>query len=195
LSLYDPSDHRIAFKISRQEEYLTERGLEQQIGCRPDRWALALLKEMLDNAADAVESNKEARPPRINVRIGDDFFEVQDNGRGIPPGVVKSVLEFDTRTSSNSRYVSPSRGQMGNALKCLLCAPAVRFRDNPAAAGIVIEARGYRHEIRVEMDAITGKAVPVYPDPGPSDVKTGTLVRVNRPGAAGCLGEGRTGDF
>lgn len=89
-------------------------------------WAQALLKELLDNSLDACEVT--GISPIINVKcdIGvPDFMSVTDNGPGIPANVIASSLNYATRTSSNAMYVSPSRGQLGNALKCLYAAAFV----------------------------------------------------------------------
>jgi hypothetical protein len=94
--------------------------------------------------------------------------------------VVEASLDFASRTSSNSKYVSPTRGQLGNALKCVVAAPAVRFPGE--GAGVTITARGVEHRIVIVPD-------PIAQDPKVEHrkravVKTGTSVRVDWPGIA-----------
>ena len=47
------------------------------------------------------------------------MIRVSDNGPGMPPETVKSILDFTTRTSSREAYVAPDRGAQGNAWKTL----------------------------------------------------------------------------
>jgi hypothetical protein len=56
------------------------------------------------------------------------------------------------RTSSNSAYVSPTRGQQGNALQTLL-AMAHALTGKPGLT--VIESRGVRHQITFDIDPIS----------------------------------------
>ena len=45
---------------------------------------------------------------------------VADRGPGIAPAVVASLVDYTAKTSSNAAYVSPTRGQQGNALQTIL---------------------------------------------------------------------------
>src|SRR5262245_59774454 len=65
---------------------------------------------------------------RIANREG-RLFAVRDNGPGIPPEVIEGALEYSTRVSSKAYYVSPTRGQLGNELKCVWAAPFVISGD------------------------------------------------------------------
>jgi hypothetical protein len=97
--------------------------------------------------------------------------------------MVEAALDFSTRTSTNTRYVSPTRGQLGNALKCVLAAPAVRFPGQ--GLGVTIEARGVRHWIALRHDEIA-QAPTVDHRKEPCAVNKGTSVRVVWPEVAGC---------
>src|SRR5262249_24352726 len=116
---------RLTFTTPRGLEYFNEDDLSTLIGCSRAGWPQALVKELIDNSLDACESKRIA--PEVSVIRGREFFSVADNGPGIEPEVVARALDFSSRTSSNSKYVSPTRGQLGNALKCLVAAPAVLF--------------------------------------------------------------------
>ena len=171
---------RVAFTTSRLLEYFSEKELQAQIGFPARAWPVALLKELIDNGLDACEAV--GLPVVVSVEVGDDYFLVEDEGPGIPPEVVASVLDFSTRTSTNSKYVSPTRGQLGNALKCVVAAPAVLF---PGKGAVTIEARGVRHHITVCPDAIA--QVPhVEHRQEACSVKSGTSVRVAWPGGTSC---------
>src|SRR5947209_2276153 len=94
-----------------------------QIGYTQAVWPLALLKELIDNALDACETARVA--PSIRVVVEDDALGVQDNGPGLPVSILEHSLDYSIRVSDKVHYVSPTRGQLGNALKCVWAAPFV----------------------------------------------------------------------
>jgi DNA topoisomerase VI subunit B len=114
-----PQFEREVFTISRELEYFTESELITQTGyARDDWWPYVIVKEALDNALDGCERAGVA--PEITVRATASELVITDNGPGIPPAVVKRILDYATRTSDKIAYVSPTRGAQGNALKTLL---------------------------------------------------------------------------
>jgi DNA topoisomerase VI subunit B len=136
-------------------EYFTESELITQTGYERDLWCPGVIaKELIDNGLD--ESEKNDRAPRIHVAFNGADLMIEDNGAGFPAEVVKSILDFSTRTSSKSAYVSPTRGAQGNALKTVLAIPYVMNPESPAT--IEIEACGLRHVITVSTDHIKRKA-------------------------------------
>src|SRR5262249_25260862 len=66
-----------------------------------------------------------ATSPRVGVGVRPDAVDVQDNGPGVPAAVVKRSTDYAVRVSDKMYYVSPTRGQQGNAFKCLWAAPLV----------------------------------------------------------------------
>ena len=130
---------RHVFEVSRKPEYFSEDELTLQIGHDPDMWPLAILKELLDNALDASEAGDAA--PEITVTIDDEGFAVRDNGPGIPAKTVRGALDYTKRVSDKLLYVSPTRGQLGNALKVLFAAPYVASEDQQRGY-VEIDARG-----------------------------------------------------
>jgi DNA topoisomerase VI subunit B len=79
------------------------------------------------------------------------LIRVRDNGPGIPPQTVASILDFSTRTSSREAYVAPDRGRQGNALKTAVAMP---FALSGARGRVDIVARGIRHEITFQVDRV-----------------------------------------
>lgn len=180
---------RTTFEISRELEYFSATELRLQIGHDQHRWALALLKELLDNALDACEAGD--APPEVIVSLDGDGFTVTDNGPGIPAAVVRGALDYTKRVSDKLLYVSPTRGQLGNALKVLFAAPFVADGER----GLVeIEARGKRHVVAVNMDRLAGKPV-IHHTKAASLVRTGTVVKVSWPDSASCLADDECDDF
>jgi DNA topoisomerase VI subunit B len=164
---------RQVFTTSRLLEYFSEKELTLQTGHGPDNWPTVVLKELVDNALDACEESR--TPPEITVALDSDRLAVTDNGPGIAPEVVTSILDFGTKTSSRDFYVSPTRGAQGNALKTILAIPYVL--SGCVSSEVEIESRGVRNSITITVDRI--RQVPVIAvDRQPSEVKTGTIVRI-----------------
>ena len=111
---------RQTFETSRELEFFSEKELMMQIGYDQDQWPIALLKELIDNALDACEVA--GIPPEIEVTIGEDSFSIKDNGPGLPEATMLKSMDYLVRVSDKAYYVSPTRGQMGNALKAVWAA-------------------------------------------------------------------------
>ncbi len=181
--------NRQTFRMSRALEYFTEKELNQQIGATRQDWPLTLLKELIDNALDAAETA--GRPPQIRISVDDGWLEVQDNGLGLPEGTIRDSLDFSVRVSDKAHYVSPSRGQLGNALKCLWAAP---FVDDGSRGCVEIETAGTRHQIVVTLDRIQQEPS-IELTESASAVQSGTLVRLHWKNLASYLGDAETFDL
>jgi len=141
---------RETFRTSRLLDFFSEKELIAQIGHQVAEWPLVAAKELIDNALDACEEAGAA--PRIRVTVNEHGITVTDNGPGMPPETVKSVLDYTVRASSREAYVSPTRGAQGNALKTLIGMP---FALNPDIGAVLdIDAKGTRHVIRCAVDRI-----------------------------------------
>jgi hypothetical protein len=163
-------------------EFFSDKELAMQIGHPRERWPIALLKEMIDNGLDACE--KAGVHPLVRVTIDPDALSVADNGPGLPVQVLERSLDFTLRVSDNAYYVSPTRGQLGNALKCIWAAPFVasgtRGRVEVATGGvrhiIDVSLDRIRQQPRIDRDVIKDRAV-----------KTGTVFKMHWPGIASYL--------
>jgi hypothetical protein len=162
---------RTAFEMSRELEYFSGKELTAQIGHAPPFWPAAILRELVDNALDACEVTNGL--PEIEVTVADDRITVTDNGPGLPPAVLEKSLDYLVRVSDKAHYVSPTRGQMGNALKVVWAAPFVAI--GKGAAEVV--ARGQRHRIEVTLDRIVQRPA-IRHTKEPALVKNGTSVSV-----------------
>ena len=139
---------RTTFTVSRAAEFFSEKELEMQMGAGRYHWLPMLLKELVDNALDACEGAGVV--PFIKISTTHDTITVNDNGPGIPASTVEKSLDYLSRTSSNNLWISPTRGQLGNALKCLYAAGYVAN----GKGSVVITAQGVRHTITVGFDEI-----------------------------------------
>lgn len=167
-----------AFRMERAMEFFSLKELSQQIGCGPDGWPLALLKELLDNALDACEAGGIA--PVIEVTANERILIVADNSPGIPLDTVKGSLDYHVRVSDKAKRVAPTRGALGNALKCVWAAPFVL----DGKRGLVeIATAAFTASVAVSLDQIRQVPRLELTESAPT-VKTGTRVTVHWPEAS-----------
>ncbi len=173
---------RETFELSREMEFFSEKELTAQIGFSKPGWPVALLKELIDNALDACESAN--IQPAITLELHYDALVVADNGPGLPLAALERSLDYLVRVSDKTGYVSPSRGQQGNALKTLWAAPFVA-----TGTGLIeVQTAAYRREVRITLDRIAQVPRLELSDPGePPDVKNGTKLTLHWSGIAGYL--------
>jgi DNA topoisomerase-6 subunit B len=165
---------RTTFETSRLLEFFTEKELAMQIGVSREAWPTALLKELIDNALDACENAGIA--PEIEITIEADSVSVRDNGPGLPVETFKKSLDYLVRVSDKNHYISPTRGQLGNALKCVWAAP---FVIDGEQGRVEVVTGGDIHRVDVTLDRIAQQpslAHSIHPD---GLVKNGTLVKMH----------------
>jgi DNA topoisomerase VI subunit B len=170
--------NRTAFSTSRDLEFFSEKELAMQIGHARSCWPVALLKELADNGLDAAEQAGVA--PRVEVTVEKDALMVEDNGPGLPAHVLERSLHYSVRVSDKAHYVSPTRGQLGNALKCVWAAP---FVVDGSRGDVEVITGGLRHRVEVTLDHIEQKPRLEH-TAEPADGKTGTSLRMRWPGIA-----------
>jgi hypothetical protein len=146
----DPPSDRPVFQFSRSSEYFELGELSSMTGQPAERFPDVLLKELLDNGADAAEGGGAA--PRLDVVIRRGrrsmLLAVRDNGGGISPETVRQICDFGTGTSTKTGWVAPTRGLQGDAAKTILGIPFALGSRAP----LVIQAQGVRHSISVSND-------------------------------------------
>lgn len=137
----------VTFTTSRQLDFFSSNELTKQTGHGPEEWPHVIVKECIDNALDSSEENR--RQPNIVVTVSNDYrLTISDDAGGIEPQHIASVLDFATRTSSRERYIGPTRGAQGNALKTLIGFAYIWQTE------LIIVSRGFRHSIRVDVDPV-----------------------------------------
>jgi len=145
---------RTTFEFSRASKYFDARRLSTLAGVGQTEFASVCLKELVDNALDACETAGVAPEIGIDVRLDDDEIRltVSDNGPGIPPKVVKKVLDYSVFVSDKAAYRSPTRGAQGNALKTVIGIPYSLGSRDP----LIVSARGIRHSLAPWVDPAGG---------------------------------------
>ena len=168
---------RSTFATARESEFFTEKELTMQFGAPKAIWPLMTVKELIDNALDATEATDV--PPEIAITLEQDSIVVRDNGPGLPESTVDKALNYNLRVSDKRHYISPSRGQLGNALKCVIPAAYVATEKK---AVVEITACGVHHRIEVDVDRITNK--PRIQHVKTPLVQNGTTVAISWPDVA-----------
>ncbi|MBU1209002.1 MAG: hypothetical protein KKH04_19115 [Proteobacteria bacterium] len=181
--------NRTTFEISRELEFFDEKELTMQIGHEKESWPLCVLKELIDNGLDACETA--GIPPEIEVTVENDFLSIRDNGSGLPTKVLKKSLDYFKRVSDKLFYVSPTRGQLGNALKTVWAVPFVLNGEHGQAE---VWSQKLHHTIIVELDRISQKPAIDYRNEADPSVKKGTLIKIHWPNLA-CLIESKNDDL
>jgi DNA topoisomerase VI subunit B len=176
----EPKLTRVAFRVSRLMEFCTLRELQNQTGHPFYDWPCVVLKELMDNALDACEEAEVA--PVISITVERGLITIQDNGDGIKPATIKSILDYTVRVSSREAYVSPTRGAQGNALKTILAMGYVlackyEKTDADAAGMTIIETRGIKHRIEFRVDHVNNEPKITHTT-APSPIDEGTKITV-----------------
>src|SRR5262249_5117639 len=172
---------RTTFTTSRVLEFFTEKELQMQIGYAAPVWPLALTKELIDNALDASENAGIA--PDITVTVTADAITVRDNGPGLPEATLRRSLDYLVRVSDKAYYVSPTRGQLGNALKCVWAAPFVATGER---GRVDVATGGTRYRVEVTLDRIA-QAPRLDLDTAAFYVTIGTAIPLPSPQVASSL--------
>ena len=181
---------RKVFEISRELEFFSEKELQMQIGHSRELWPVALLKELIDNALDACETANIA--PLIEVVVEADAFSVCDNGPGLPAETLHHSMDYLKRVSDKTFYVSPTRGQLGNALKVVWASPFVAHGEHGC---VEVWSQGNHHSVDVTVDRLAQKPVVNHSVEKSDIVKNGTLVKVHWPDLASFIESQKDDDF
>jgi hypothetical protein len=143
---------------SRVGENFTKDGLETLTGQPSRKWGRYVVKELLDNALEAVE---EADTEMPTVTVDADVVEhgantfireitIADNGDGIPESQINQIADVERFGGTKRHYALPTRGTQGNALMTVLGI------QHLADGELVIETHGQCHVFSVNADTLSG---------------------------------------
>ena len=182
---------RELFETPRRLEYFSPKELSMQLGAAPWGWGEVLIKELVDNALDAAESADTI--PAIDITLSPQGFTVEDNGPGMSQELIERSLDYDIRVSDKMYYVSPTRGQLGNALKCLWAAPYA-IDDGKMPGAIEVISQGIQHRVVATVDRIAQQPRLQHTMTKAPICKNGTKITVTAPklAYATTLGPGST---
>lgn len=143
---------RVTAEIARESEYFDVKELQIQTGQPAHNFLDVIVKELFDNALDAVETVGKSPEIIFNVYAEEEKNKlkiyIKDNGPGLKPELLNSILDYSIRVSDKVNYRSPTRGAQGNALKTIFGIPfALAKEAGKEADPIIIEACGKRYVI------------------------------------------------
>ena len=178
---------------SRTSENFTEQGLQTLTGQKPGKWVRYTVKELLDNALEAVEDALDAAPdtvdgthPRLRVTAehaggGVQALTVRDNGPGMDAETVHSTFgDMDRFAGTKRHYALPTRGNQGNALMTILGIQHVADTDHD----LTVRTNGTRHVVRVAERTLDGSPqVTIYSEPDLDAPTPGVEVAVDYTGS------------
>lgn len=99
-------------------DYFTEDELIKKTGIAKCSWDFVVLKELIDNALDAIEPLS-YKKVSVDYSIA-DRLQIFDNGTGISIDTINKIYDFSMYVSRNRHFVTPSRGKQGNGLKTII---------------------------------------------------------------------------
>lgn len=99
-------------------DYFTEDELIKKTGIVKGKWDFVILKELIDNALDAIEPLL-YKKVTINYSMIDKL-QIFDNGTGISIDTIHKIYDFSMYVSRNRHFITPSRGKQGNGLKTII---------------------------------------------------------------------------
>jgi hypothetical protein len=150
-SLYRRHDWQLFLDIST---------LPQKAGCQPSDLRRVVLKELVDNAADA--------GGRVSVTGDHGAYVVADDGHGIDPALVPRVFSVNRPLVSSKLIRRPLRGMMGNGLRVVAGAVAT------SKGSLIVESKGHRLALRI--DDVTGLTEVISDEP--IETTQGTAIRI-----------------
>lgn len=114
-------------------DFVRLEGLQKLTSVTAHDWDLYIFKELVDNALDADEFNREnLGRPRVEVEMNysvsadskDSWFEITVRNRSaFPLDNLLDIFDLERRVSTKDLYNLPTRGAQGNALKTILGIP------------------------------------------------------------------------
>jgi hypothetical protein len=178
---------RKTFAVSRLSEFVSTPELVKQIGHAIEQWPEVVIKETIDNALDEAEEAGIAPKVEVSIDTANRTITVVDHGRGVAPETVEAFVDLAQKVSSRAGYVSPTRGQQGNALQTILAMPCAL--DNTSPGETIIEARGLQHRITFEIDPLREIPLTRY-ERAASVGRNGTRITIRWPERASSILEG-----
>lgn len=108
---------KIITKVNMYDNFFTEGGLNGMTGMPPSGYDFVIIKEILDNALDAIESKDEKN---IELIADENSIKIFDNGPGLSKNLIEDMYDYSSLTSKNRVFKAPSRGQQGMGLKSVI---------------------------------------------------------------------------
>lgn len=142
----------VVFSSQRSQfaDYTTWKGIENKTGIECEHAYDFVLKELLDNAVDYLETQHNTitaanTPPQqihvaikktephekfIRIVVSNSNYNTNSSKATFSKQMLKSIFDFDRYHSSKRNQFKITKGALGDALKEVLCIPYVLAHDN-----------------------------------------------------------------
>ena len=107
------------YKTGMASDFFTIKGLETRTGISSHNWGHVVIKEILDNALDAVEAATK-KEIVVSYDIDERRLQIFDSGAGLSVADVQLIYDFRNYVSKNRHIINISRGKQGNGLKTVI---------------------------------------------------------------------------
>jgi len=134
----------------RSSDYFSVQGLSTQTGCDQQDLDVLVLKELVDNALDACDNEPTVTARFQRNELGFVTLTVEDNGKGLVREDLEKILDFTKFSSTKFHYKLPTRGALGNAMKCVAGLPyalAMECNRDLPRPQLSVHSLGYKHLI------------------------------------------------
>lgn len=142
-------------------DYTTVKGIHQRTGVDKPHLIPFVLKELLDNAVDFIEKYGRNNSDHIvKVKLTKGKILVTNSNFGIEPftgDMLESIFSFDRFYSEKRNIYKISRGNLGDALKEILCVPyalALSEQIEDWNEPLVITGNKLSHTIHLTIDRV-----------------------------------------
>ena len=150
-------------------DYVTVKGIQQRIGVDRSQLIVFMVKELLDNALDFLETYGSKRPdiePVAKVNVTDSRIVISNSNFGrqsLSKDRLNSIFTIDTFVSSKRNIYRISRGHLGDALKSVICIPyalATDYELEDWNQPMIIKVGKFSYQIGLRIDRVTPSILP-----------------------------------
>jgi hypothetical protein len=145
-------------------DYISVKGIQQRTGVDKDDLILFVLKELVDNSLDFLETNSHRRKdqePIVKVVLTQQKIIVSNSNfelESFSEDRIRSIFTFDKFYSSKRNIYRVSRGNLGDALKSVIGIPHALAADNKIEGWnepLIITENGTKsYLVRLKLDRI-----------------------------------------
>jgi len=129
LTANDDLEHQIRAR-PRILDFVSLDGLERLTGCTKSQFVTFIIKEMIDNALDKVDTKTLEVNIQVDQSAGMVLVSIRDDGKPqFTREMLDLVLDFTKAPSSKRGFKAVRRGVLGNALQCCFGISHARARE------------------------------------------------------------------
>jgi hypothetical protein len=193
-SSLDPSE-QLLFTESMQVDYVTLKGIENRYGIKKEDIPVSILKELVDNSLDYVETLVLTNPtliPKVDVQIisNDDRSTLTvSNPEKITSFTlerIQSIFNYNNLASTKRNQHKISRGAIGNGLKAILgmsYALATEYYNHDGWTPLRIRTGNKQYSVSLVVDKLNRRNKPISLDVRQEECTSGqnTSVEIDIP--------------